>query len=300
MRGFYLATVLSFRTTFLMAHCLEVQGDSIRAEDVGQVIPVFIQAGKRMVGPAPLAGIERHFSNADLRRAARRLDLSDANAASWPAQVCFAYTVAPLTREAVTEAISRSAGPESEFELTEFSHFPVPPGKLVFDVAGLSPDRRDGTKLLRGSVIYAPTRRVAVWARIRSVNRPKGLVAAVDLKSGIRLTAEHLRWADLQPGTTSSMTSIAELENTVTRRSIPAGTVITSVMLAPCLDIDRGEVVHVRVRAGGAMLAFTSRAETGGRVGDKILLKNPASGHRFHARVESRGRVLVDLTERKD
>jgi flagella basal body P-ring formation protein FlgA len=300
VKGCYFAAALSFTKTLLVAHCLPVQGDSIRAEDVGQVIPVFNQAGKRIVGPAPLAGIERHFSNADLRRAARRLNLSDAHAAAWPAEVCFAYTVAPLTREAVIEAISQSAGPSSEFELIEFSHFPVPPGKLVFDIAGLRPDRRDGTKLHRGSVIYAPTRRVAVWARIRNVNRPKRLIAAVDLKRGTRIAAEHVEWGELQPGTTSGMTSIAELENTVTRRSIPAGTVITPVMLAPCLEIDRGEVVHVRVRAGGALLAFTSRAETGGRVGDMILLKNPASGHRFLARVESRGRVLVDLIERKD
>jgi len=47
------------------------------------------------------------------------------------------------------------------------------------------------------------------------------------------------------------------------------------------------------VISGAARLAFTGRAETPGRRGDVVTVRNPASKRTFPARVEAKGKVLV-------
>jgi len=49
----------------------------------------------------------------------------------------------------------------------------------------------------------------------------------------------------------------------------------------------------VEVSEGGALLALEAQAETGGRSGDIVFLKNPETGRRFQARVEGKGKVVI-------
>jgi hypothetical protein len=58
-------------------------------------------------------------------------------------------------------------------------------------------------------------------------------------------------------------------------------------------EVERGDSVRVEVSAGNVMLGFDGSAETAGRAGDFILVKNPSTGRRLRARVESKGKVRI-------
>jgi hypothetical protein len=58
--------------------------------------------------------------------------------------------------------------------------------------------------------------------------------------------------------------------------------------------VKRGDKVAVSVIAGSVLLRFESEAESSGRVGDTVIVRNPSSGNRFVARVQDQGRVIVE------
>ena len=70
-----------------------------------------------------------------------------------------------------------------------------------------------------------------------------------------------------------------------------AAAVRKPVMRAP--EVRRGEHVSVVVTSGAALLRFQADAESSGRRGDSVLVRNPENGKLFQARVEGQGRVMV-------
>ena len=58
-------------------------------------------------------------------------------------------------------------------------------------------------------------------------------------------------------------------------------------------EIERGDTVRVEVQSGGVLLAFDASAETAGRTGDIVLLKNLENGRRFQGIVEQKGKVVI-------
>ncbi|MGH9658975.1 MAG: flagellar basal body P-ring formation chaperone FlgA, partial [Bryobacteraceae bacterium] len=90
---------------------------------------------------------------------------------------------------------------------------------------------------------------------------------------------------------------VANLEGAVgliPRRRIAAGQPVAEAALSRPLDVARGDEVTVEVRNGRAQLEFRATAESAGRAGDLISLKNPSSGKRFRGRVAGKGRVVVE------
>lgn len=75
-------------------------------------------------------------------------------------------------------------------------------------------------------------------------------------------------------------------------------TVWARVKLArPPREVERGDVVAVEVHSGAALLSLDAAAESGGKAGDLVVVRNPISGARFRARVVAKGKVLVDATQ---
>ena len=58
-------------------------------------------------------------------------------------------------------------------------------------------------------------------------------------------------------------------------------------------EIERGDTVRVEIQSGGVLLAFDGSAETAGRTGDTVLIKNPENGRRFQAIVAQKGKVTI-------
>jgi hypothetical protein len=62
----------------------------------------------------------------------------------------------------------------------------------------------------------------------------------------------------------------------------------------PPRAVERGAVVAVEVASGGAVLKLQARAETGGELGEMVVLRNPVTKVCFSARVVEPGKVTVD------
>lgn len=60
-------------------------------------------------------------------------------------------------------------------------------------------------------------------------------------------------------------------------------------------EIRKGDLIHVEAHNGAARLALDGQAQAGGRIGDRIAVRNPSSGKLFTATVAGRGRAIVNL-----
>jgi flagella basal body P-ring formation protein FlgA len=76
-------------------------------------------------------------------------------------------------------------------------------------------------------------------------------------------------------------------------RAIRAGEPVFPAMLIAPHDVERGEKVSVEVSAGHASISFDAIAESSGRVGELVLLRNPQNERFFQARVEAKGKAYV-------
>jgi flagella basal body P-ring formation protein FlgA len=65
-------------------------------------------------------------------------------------------------------------------------------------------------------------------------------------------------------------------------------------MLTIAHDVERGDRVEVEVKVGAAILDFAATAESSGRTGDSIMVKNPDNGRTFQAKIQDKGHVLVE------
>ncbi len=65
------------------------------------------------------------------------------------------------------------------------------------------------------------------------------------------------------------------------------------VPIPPRNGVARGERVVVEVTSGAARLAFETTAESAGGVGNFVLVRNPASGRLFPAKVAGKGKVVI-------
>jgi flagella basal body P-ring formation protein FlgA len=55
----------------------------------------------------------------------------------------------------------------------------------------------------------------------------------------------------------------------------------------------RGDKVQVSVWSGSVLLQFEAEAESTGRAGETVMIRNPENGRRFAARVEEKGKVVI-------
>jgi flagella basal body P-ring formation protein FlgA len=276
--------------------CVTVEGERILAGDLARVAPGFAGAdASAVLGYAPAPGSRRLISGAELQRMAKRLGVT----AGFPAEICVEQAVAPLTREQVESALSTAlAGTDAGLVLADFSKLPVPHGALEFARSGLLAPRggaADQTVVWRGKVVYSGGRSVNVWARVRLAATRQRVVAAANLPAGRLIPASGLRVEEAEefPFGQASIRELNRVVGMVPRRTIREGEPVREWLLTIPREVSRGEEVEVRVESGEARLSFIAKAETGGRAGDHVLVKNPENGQRFAARVESKGKVTV-------
>ena len=64
--------------------------------------------------------------------------------------------------------------------------------------------------------------------------------------------------------------------------------------IEPPLDITKGDRVTVRVSSGLAKISIDAEAETSGRRGDPVALKNLESGRLFRGRIDAPGQAALE------
>jgi flagella basal body P-ring formation protein FlgA len=136
-----------------------------------------------------------------------------------------------------------------------------------------------------------------IWARVHIMAPATRFVAADDLRQGVPLQAKQLRVEAVEAFPQFSKAGASTVESMVgllPTRAIAAGSEIRPELLTKPFDITRGDLVRVEVRLGQGRLVLNGRAETAGRMGDMIAIRNTDSSRIFQARVQGKGKVLVD------
>ena len=197
--------------------------------------------------------------------------------------ICFERAMETLDRNKLLESMREALGlQDARIEIVETSTYPVPRGRLVFRAEDLGRPALPSAEppvTWRGSVIYGSGQRFSIWARVRVSASVPRVVAVENLKRGEPIAAGKIRVAGRTPV-----------------RDLAAGAEIHRAQIVPAPDVKRGDMIDVEVRSGAARLVLTAEAETAGRSGDVITVRNPASKKLFKARILEKGRAFFDVS----
>jgi flagella basal body P-ring formation protein FlgA len=187
---------------------------------------------------------------------------------------------------------------EATIEIVEMSRNPVPRGRIEFPRDRLGTPAVGGPRtpvLWRGNVVYGGDRRFAIWARVTVAARFVQVVAIESLRTGQPVEPRQLRLETSEgfPLRAKIADSIEQVAGRLPLRPLPAGSPIHLDQLAAPFDVNRGDLVDVEVRSGATRLAFSGTAETAGRSGDVVAIRNKGTNRLFQARVNGKGKALV-------
>jgi len=276
--------------------CHPVEGARILGQHLSAAEPSFAGLAPDLsFGYAPAPGVQRVFKASELTRIARVHGL----AVNTPIELCFEWPLSILEPDRMIGAMRRAPGlDKAQIEIIEFDRHPAPRGEVVFPPSALaSPsaaDSRSGA-IWRGYVQYAPNQRFAIWARVRISVTEKRIVATRSLRAGETILAGDVR-AEESTGFSFHRASAAQVEDVIgqtLRRAVREGDAILRTLLEPGKDVKRGDSVEVTVSENNLLFRVECQAETAGRRGETIVVRNLVSGKRFSARVDAPGRVSV-------
>ena len=281
------------------AACISVPSDRILARHLAGAVALFQGLDPETpVGFAPMPGTQRILSGHELVLLAQRHGVLVIPGAVIP-DVCVQREAQVILRDEMKAALLAAlAIADANLELLEFTSQALPPGRLEFQRTALNkppPSAPESPVVWRGRLIYDGQHSVVVWARVRiTVERPF-LIAAEEIPAGVVVRANQVKITSGRqfPFSSPSMDSREQVIGKVARRTIVAGQRIVLGALEEPKEVARGERVHVRVVDGPATLSFEGIAESAGKKGESILVRNPASGRNFRAVVEEKGKVVV-------
>jgi flagella basal body P-ring formation protein FlgA len=277
--------------------CLTISADRILARDLATAMPAFAAVSpETALGYAPAPGVRRTFASDELRRLLARYDIT--TGALEP--VCFEWKMASPSSEAVTMAMGetlRSTNPLTEpaIEIVEVSRYPAPLGQVEFLLRGL-PAYFDPAKPVtwRGQVLYGSGRKFSIWARVRIKGLWPEVVTTGKIRAGDPIREGQVRVHQSTSITRSDVaTRVEDVIGLAPNTGLREGAVVRLHALGAANDVRKGDTVRVDARHGNAHIVIEAEAESNGRRGDTITVRNAASGRTFQARVEGPGRAAV-------
>ncbi len=194
--------------------------------------------------------------------------------------------------------LSAIAGTDVALEVIEFSGEPLPPGRLEFRPPNLGRPFRespDQPVIWRGLLHYDSQSSMPVWARVKVSIGTALLVAGEDIPAGTIIRATEVKEVRARqfPFAPPSIQSPQAIIGKIARRSIPEGQKFVLAALDEPTDITQGDRVRVRVVDGSATLSLDAVAQSSGKKGESILVRNPSTGKNFRAIIDEKGRVTV-------
>jgi flagella basal body P-ring formation protein FlgA len=279
-----------------LAGCLPIEGPKVTAADLVRADVRFASLDPATAfGYAPAPGAQRIFRRVELTRLAASHDLS----LEGVADICVMRALGPLDPERLLDSMRAALAPqEARIELLEMAQFQVPHGELEFPASGLArpPLGNPGAAVIwRGYVRSAGGSRYPVWARVKVSVGMTRIVAVEDLRPGLPIQAGQVReeTGGGFPTGDPLASALDEVVGRMPRRAIPAGSAVARTTLARAREVERGDLVRVEVPLGSGSVGLSGRAETGGALGDTVVIRNPESGKSFRAKVSGKGSVTV-------
>lgn len=280
------------------ARCEPVEGDRIVAKDLAASLPGFAKlAPDTPIAPAPPPGVRRVFRPLEISALARRYSV-DVDA---PGELCFEYPVGPLDRVQALEAMRQTLAdfPDTRIEIVETSLAPVPRGRIEFLRDGLATPSVLASRMpveWRGNITYGESHRFSVSVRVLVSARLPRVVALARLKRGSPVIPDQIRVQMVEgfPGAGDLARAMDQVVGRVPLSDIAAGSDVHLAQLATAPDVARGDMVEVEVRSGAAHLVLTGKAESAGRAGDSIAIRNLSNNRIFQARIDGKDKAFVD------
>lgn len=276
--------------------CATIHGDQITGEDLVKALPVFsVMPGDAVIALSPVPGVRRVFAYPELARIGKKYGI-DAPA---NARACFEWKMQPLTEDAVRAAMRETLeSPDARVTILAMSKAQIPEGKLVFPLSGLaaSTNVEPTTPVTwRGEVLYHSAHTITVWARVRISATMTRVVAREMILPGKPVSASAVRLETLEdfPLRDNFARNLDEVVGRLPLHAIQPESPVLRVDLREPFQVQRGEDVRVTAISGAAQLTLQAVAETSGKQGDLITLKNPQTGKTFSARVDGKGQALV-------
>jgi flagella basal body P-ring formation protein FlgA len=277
--------------------CEMIANDRILGQDIAKALPVFQNKipGDAVIGYSPAPGGRRIFKSIELQRIGAPYGVAVAE----NAEACFEWRLQPMTPDIVSAAIRESLqSPDAKVDILAISGNQAPAGKLSFPIAGLLASTLTGADTAvtwRGEVLYHGSRRFSVWARVKVSATTTRVVATQLILPGQTVTPDQVRVEtyDDFPLRNDIARNLEEVIGRTPRRAIRVGLPVFRSDLIEPLQVQRGDTVDVTAVSGAAQLHLSALAETPGRQGDLISLKNPRSGKIFRARIEGKDKALV-------
>ena|ERR1700722_888003 len=270
--------------------CQVIEGDHIFGKDVASSSPLFAMLDPNLeIAATPLAGVQRVMRPEELVRLARQSGIQLDGPAS---AICFARATEPLTPETLLPILQKALAIDTaNIEILDFSRFGIPRGTFDFPKTGLM-----ANGLWRGRVLYGESHSMPVWVKTRITIDRTWVEAVETLFTGkvIEVSQLILRTGPRFPLDTTLVESMSLVAGRRPVRTLAVGTSIAITMLTIMHDVERGDRVAVEVKVGGAILDFDATAESSGRTGESILVKNPENGRFFQAKVQDKGHVVVE------
>jgi flagella basal body P-ring formation protein FlgA len=277
--------------------CEMIANDRILGEDLAKAVPAFLSKmpGDAVVGYSPVPGARRVFKSAELQRMGAPYGVAVAS----DTEACFEWNLQPLTDDVVRAAIHLSLqSPDARIDVLSISRSQAPAGKVSFPLSGLLASTLTDAETpvtWRGEVLYHGSRKFAIWARVKISATMTRVVATQLILPGQTVAPDQVRIEtyDDFPLRNDIARNLEEVVGRMSRRALRTGLPVFRADLIEPFQVQRGDLVDVTAIAGAAQLHVPALAETPGRQGDLITLKNAHSGKTFRARIEGRDKALV-------
>jgi flagella basal body P-ring formation protein FlgA len=283
--------------------CVPVTGAQILGADLASAVSALKALPPDLpVAPSPLPGAVRMFPVSELQTIASRYGIRGA----LMEEICFRIATEPLNRARVIESMTEALKiPGLRIEVLDASNEATPTGRIEFRRETLGTPTGPNRSLpvvWRGDVIYAGDRRFAIWARVKMTAPVTRLVAVENLRVGVPIKPGQIREEVIEafPLSLGPTVTPSQVEGLMPLRAITSGAEVRPDDVVQPYEVNRGDLVHVEVRAGAARLALTARAESPGRVGDLVPVRNIESSRVFQARVEGKDSVVILLRDSEE
>ena len=289
--------LLFFSMITRTAPCEMIANDRILGEDLAKIVPGFLDKmpGDTVIGYSPAPGTRRIFTSVELNRIGAPYGVAVAP----DAEACFEWSVQPLNKDVVRAAILDSLqSSDARIDVLAISGSLAPAGKISFPISGLLASTITGPDTpvtWRGEVLYQGSRKFSIWARVKISSTMTRVVATQLILPGQTVTPDQVRVEtyDDFPLRNDIARNLEEVVGRMPRRALRLGLPVSRADLIEPFQVQRGDLVDVTAIAGAAQLHVPALAETPGRQGDLITLKNAHSGKYFRARIEGKDKALV-------
>ncbi len=291
--------VLMLMGTVMQSECLAVEDEKILASHLADRIVAMKQIKEDTVfGFTPKYGVRRVIPGFEIAAFARKYGV----AIPVEKEICVIRSSRKLTEEEIMQSlfnvVREIAGTEDvEIKLLDYSRQELPYGEIKFLKSNWNRIEREDAVFWRGVIPTHPSSNVPFWVKAR-ITVLRDVVSAVrDLDAGSYITPDtfSVRKSMLGLMSTFPASGAHEVVGRISMRKISAGDMIFMRNLRSPQEVFTGEVVEVSIRKGMLHLQLEAKAESSGRRGERIILRNPVSGKRFEARVTGVRQAMVEV-----